>query len=567
MKKQVCVSLLLLAGLAGKELLAQNVDQGRRAYYYERYNSARDQFEKAVAANPNNIDAVYWLGQTLLEKEFKDSVAAKALYQKTLAANGNAPLILVGMGQIELMENKTDDARQRFETALSLTKGKDINVYNAIAKANVNALRGDATYAIEKLNALGTQKKDIRNAESFLRLGQAYRKNIDGGGAVTALQKALSIDPKLAAAKYEIGKVYLTQNNPEYFLPAFQEAIQLDPNYAPAFFELYYYWFNRDINKAKEYFDKYLAVADAKPSNEYEKTSILFASRNFQGALDEAKAKITQLGDKADLRYYKLIAYSYDELKDSVNAKNYLDQYFAKQRKEDFVPQDYVFRAKVLGQFPGNEAEAFASYETAVELDTAMQSKLELMANAAAFANRIGNRAEEARWLQKVYSTKKDPTNRDLYDLGFAHYQAGNYAAADSIFCGVYSQKYSTEIFGYLWCARSAAAQDTTQEKGTAVEPYKRLIAYADTVKDQYKAQLVQAHGYLASYYANVAKDKDSAIASLESILTLDPENASAKQYIEILRKPPAAQRQAPAAKTPAKKTKPSAAKPKKKAA
>lgn len=557
--KKITFSLLLVL-IAGKGLLAQNVDQGKRFFYYERYNSAKDQFQKVLASNPNNIDAVYWLGQTMIE--LKDSTSAKDLYQKALASNGNAPLLLVGTGQIELMENKTNDARQRFETALSLTKNKDVNVVNAIARANVEAANGDANYALAKLNALGTEKKDIRNADSYLREGEAHRKLIDGGGAVTAFQKALTIDPKLAEAKYEIGRVYLTQNNPEYFLPAFQEAIQLDPNYAPAYYQLYYYWYTRDVNKSREFFDKYLAVADAKPENEYDRISLLFAARNYQAAVDSAKQKMTQLGAKADPRYAKLVAYSYDALNDSTNAKTYLDQYFTQQKPEGFLPQDYAFRAKLLSKFPGNDTSALSSYEMAVKLDTAMQSKLTLMADAAAYAGKAGNRGAQADWLTRIYNTKKEPTNRDLYDLGFAHYQAGNYQTADSIFCGVYSQKYPTEIFGYLWCARSAQQLDTTMEKGTAVEPYKRLIAYADTAREKYKAQLIQAHGFLASYYANIAKQKDSAIAQLQSVVELDPTNADAPKYIEALKKPAAAPRQSAPAKSG---TKQPAAKPKKK--
>ncbi|MEJ7737550.1 MAG: tetratricopeptide repeat protein [Chitinophagaceae bacterium] len=565
------ISLILLLGCAvmGNNLFAQNVDQGRKFLYNERYQSAKDQFDKLLATNPNNIDAVYWLGQTLIE--MKDSVAAKALYQKALSTNGNAPLLLAGMGQIELMDNKTNDARQRFETAISLSKNKDVNVLNAIARANTMAHYGDANYALEKLNALGTQKKDIRNAESYLLIGDAHRKLIDGGGAVTAYQKALSMDPKMAAAKHRIGRVYLTQNNPEYFLPAFQEAVQLDPNYAPGIYELYYYWFERDINKAKEYFDKYLSVADAKPSNEYDRTSIIYASRDFQGAVTAANAKITELGEKADPRYYKLVAYSYDELKDSVNAKTFLDQYFAKQKKEGFIPKDYVFRANLLSKFPGNEAEALQSYQTAVEMDTAKEGKLKLMGEAAAFANKSGNRVEEANWLGKVFEMKGEAaTNRDLYDWGFANYQAANYATADSIFCNMYTTKYPNELYGYLWCARAKAAQDTTQELGIAVEPYKKLIAFADTAQDKEKIKgtLVSAHGYLASYYANVAKNKDSAIASLQSILDIDPENASAKQYIEVLKKPAAAAKSsATTPKSRAKTTKPAATKKKPKAA
>src|ERR1700712_243056 len=94
------ISILLFVVVA-QTLHAQNVDQGRKFLYYQRYISARAQFEKVLASNPNNIDAVYWLGQTLIGQ--KDSVAAKDVYTKALGSNGNAPLLLAGIGQIELM--------------------------------------------------------------------------------------------------------------------------------------------------------------------------------------------------------------------------------------------------------------------------------------------------------------------------------------------------------------------------------------------------------------------------------------------------------------------------------
>lgn len=544
------VTIIAILFFACKQLQSQNVDQGKKFFYYEKYLSAKEQFQKALDANPNNIDAAYWLGQTLIELD--DSTAAKALYQKVLSTNGNAPLMLVGEGEIELMENKTNDARQHFVAAIGLSKNRDINVLNAIAKANVDATYGDANYALATLNAVASEKRDPRTAESFIRIGQAHRKLIDGGGAVTAFNKALVIDPKMAAAKYEIGRVYLTQNNPEYFLPAFEEAVQIDPNYAPAFYQLYDYWYTRDINKSKEYFNRYLAVSDVKPSNDYDRISLLYAARNFQPAIDSAKAMITQLGDKADPKYYRLVAYSYDELKDSTEAKTYFDQYFAKQKPGGFIPKDYSFRAALLSKFPGNEAEAFTSYQKAIDLDTTAAGKQTLMSEAATLAGKSKNYVEQGNWLRKIYNTKKDPTNRDLYDLGYSNYQAGNYVVADSIFCGVYTAKYPTEIFGYLWCARAAQAQDTANEKGLAIEPNKRLIAYADTARDKYKSQLIAAHGMLASYYANVAKDKDSAIAQLKSIVELDPENADAQKYIDLLSKPAAAPR---SASTPTKKT------------
>src|SRR5688572_30378821 len=144
------ISLVAIVMLGSSAVTAQNVEQGKKFLYYQRYKSAKETLEKVVAANPNDLEATYWLGQTLIK--MKDSVAAKNLYSKLLQQNGNAPMVLAGMGQVELMEGKTNDARQRFESAISITKAKDIDVLNAVARANTETRLGDPAYAIEKLN-------------------------------------------------------------------------------------------------------------------------------------------------------------------------------------------------------------------------------------------------------------------------------------------------------------------------------------------------------------------------------------------------------------------------------
>ena len=132
------ISLVAVVMMGSNVLIAQNVDQGKKFFYYQRYKSARETFEKVLAANPNDLAATYWLGQTLLKQ--KDSVAAKNLYSKLLQQNGNAPLVLAGMGQVELMEGKTNDARQRFESAISITKAKAFS-YDCTALPPSTSLR------------------------------------------------------------------------------------------------------------------------------------------------------------------------------------------------------------------------------------------------------------------------------------------------------------------------------------------------------------------------------------------------------------------------------------------
>ncbi|MCA0396911.1 MAG: tetratricopeptide repeat protein [Bacteroidetes bacterium] len=534
--KRYLYSLVIATVTFATSAFAQNVDQGKKFFYYERYKSAKETLEKVLAANPNDVNATYWLGQTLYE--MKDTAAARALYQKALSSNGNAPLLLAGMGGIELIEGKKDEARQRFETAISLSKGKDVAVFNAVGRANTEAKAGDPDYAIEKLNQ-ATQVKGFNSPETYMLMGDAYRKKVDGGNAVSSYQKALTLDPNYAAAKTAIGKIYLTQRNADIFVPAFEDAIRLDPNYAPAYFELYYYYFNRDINKAIGYYDKYMTVTDVTPANDYERASIAYASRNYDEAINKAQQNISQLGDKADPRYYKLLAYSYDDKGDSINAKKYLDDYFAKQSADDFVPKDYAFRANLLSKFPGQESEALASFDKAIAMDTTVAGRSELMADAAALAKKTGNRFMEAEILGQLYKQKKDPSNVDLYNWGFAKYQAQQYQSADSIF-SQYIAKYPNEIFGYLWKARSLQAQDTTMEKGLAVQAYEELAEKSRSIDSvKFKGQAITSYFYLVSYYNDIKKDKDTAIKYLDKVLEVDPTNPDAARIKGILAKPP----------------------------
>lgn len=532
--KKYLYSLVLAALTCGNALFAQSVDEGKKFLYYERFNSAKETLEKVLAANPNSIEATYWLGQTLLEMDDVDG--ARALYQKALAANGNAPLLLVGTGHLELIDGKKDQANQRFETALSLTKSRDVDIFNAIGRAQVDAKDGNADYAIEKLTQ-ATQIKKFKDPSTWVLIGDAYRKKVDGGNAVSSYQKALELDPNYAAAKHRIGRIYLTQKNTDVFLPAFEDAIKLDPNYAPAIYDLYYYYFSRDINKAKDYYDKYLAVSDPSPENDYEKTAILYASRRYDEAISTANNFITQLGDKADPKYYKLIAYSYDEKQDSVNAKKYLDEYFAKQKEGGFLPKDYEFMAKTLAKFPGNEEQVIQNYDKAIAIDTSAESRLELMTNAANLAKTSGNRLLEAKYLGMLYNSKKAPTNVDLYNWGQANYQAGLYPTSDSIFT-VYIEKYPNEIYGYLWRARANQAMDTTMAQGLAVPHYEKLGEMSMSLDSaKYRGQAVSSYFYLVQYHNDIKKDPAKALEYIEKVLAIDPANETAVRIKDILSK------------------------------
>ena len=291
--KKIKSGMLFLAVLfLSTSLKAQTIDQAKSLLYYEKYKSAKAGFEKLVAANANDADAVYWLGQTMIipdDRTAKDIADAKALYQKTLMANSNSALLLAGIGHIELLEGKSQDARNHFETAISLSQGKIAAVLNAVGFANVNAKDGDAAYAVEKLK-LATAIKKMTDPDVFVNLGDAYKKMGDGGQAQLAYEAALALNPKYARASYRIGKIYQTQGGTqeEIYMKYYNEAIAKDPAYAPVYENLYNLYYTTDVPKSAQYLEKFLANTDDNPKNCYLRASILYAQALFADAVKKA---------------------------------------------------------------------------------------------------------------------------------------------------------------------------------------------------------------------------------------------------------------------------------------
>lgn len=526
MRKIKIISFLLSFLISANILFAQSIDEGKRFLYYERYNSAKDVFNKLVNANPNNIDAAYWLGQTYLGEE--DSISSKALYQKTLNANPNSPLMLVAMGHIALLENQNNDARNRFETAISLTKGKDYNVINAISRANVDTKAGDAVYAIGKIKTIPENK---RTAEIWTTLGDAYRKLIDGANAQLAYQSALAVDPNYARASFMIGRLYQTQGFTQelYYMKYYNEAITKDPKFAPVYVWLSQYYYKRDINKAKEYLDKYIAVADADTQNCYYQASYLYASGQYQQTITKANECISAGGKNPYPSLFGLKAFAYDKLGDSANAKTFFEMYFQKQNPEKLESGDYAKYGLVLLKFPGNEATAAGYIQKAIALDTLEENKIEYITSVANSYLASKNYNEAAKWYTKLFSIKKNVTKTDIYNAGYNYYRGGNYKATDSIF-GLYQQKYPEDILGVYMRARASEGIDTAGVLGLAKPYYEKVIQLGEASTDtaRVKSQLIVAYNYMIAYYYNVKKDKATALSYNDKILAIDPTNAQA---------------------------------------
>ena len=528
--KKIKTGILFVAAMFFANLIfAQSIDEGKSFMYYERYKSAKDVFQKLLTANPSNEEAAYWLGQAYIapdDRTEKDLADAKALYQSKLAANPNSPLLIVGMGHIELIEGKKQDARNRFETAISLSQGKSIPVLNAIGFANGNpdSKNGDAAYAIEKLKQ-ATAVKKFNDPDVYANLGDAYRKFADGSNAIQAYAMALTLNPKYARAVYRTGKVYQTQGalQEPIYMKYFDDAIAMDPKYAPAYYNLFNYYYETNVPKASEYLDKWLANSDDDPKACFYKASLKYAQGLFNDAITKADECITAGGSTPYPNLFGLKAYSYNRLKDSTNAKAMFEEYFRRQAPEKIGGGDYSTYATVLLKFIGNEAKAGELIEKAVLLDSIVSNKVSFLKSIALVYDNQKNYMEAAKWYSRILDVKKEYTKTDLYNAGYGYFRANAFDSSIRIF-NKYTDKFPDDIFGYYMIGKANAGIDSTGVLSLAVPSYMKAVQIGEAApdKEKVKNQLIGAYKYFIEYYYNVKKRQDSALIYVDKAIALD---------------------------------------------
>ncbi len=535
MKKNVFIILAFLFSTAF--VRAQSVEDGIKFLYYEKNKSAKETLQKVVSSKPKDAYAIYWLGQAMLADD--DIGGAKALYQKALNDGINDPWIWVGTGHVQLLEGgDINSAKQKFEQAITSSKGKKAenpDILNAIGRANASGSSkiGDPTYAIEKLKRAA--QIDTKNPDILINLGINYLKlgSEKGGEAVQAFTDAITRDPKNAKAFARIGRVYQSQDNKESMNEWYGKAISTDPTYGPVYADYFNYYAERDVNVAKEYLDKFVANSDQDCTTNYFVADYLFRAGKYQESLDKAKAM--EAGEcKTYPRLGILYAYNYNRLGDSMQAKNYMQQYFAAMPASSIEPADYVLAGNVYGKVSGFEDTAASYLSKAMEIDTVQKNKSKYIDSIASLYKRANRPQERFQWVKKSYSLSATPSNRDMFDMGEAAFNADSLALSDSIF-KMYQAKYPDQMFGYLWRIKVAQKQDSTLT--TAVQPITDYINFLSKDSVQNKANIVYYHSLLAQYYANTAKDAQGAINEFQKILEVDPGNPDAQKYIDVLKK------------------------------
>jgi tetratricopeptide (TPR) repeat protein len=532
------VNLVIAALVVVNAGFSQTLAEGQKFLSYQKNKSAKQVFEKLYNNNSKDAQNIYWYGQSMLAA--KDIAGAKALYQKALQDGVNEPLIWIGAGHVELLENgDVNSAKQKFEqaiTAATPTKGKnkgktDVAVLNAIGRANADgsSTQGDPNYGIEKLKLAA--ENDATNAEAFVNMGICYQKlgGEMGGEAVKAYTEATTRNPAYAEAFWRIGTIYASQNNKEQYEQYYNKAIAADEAFPLSYLSYYRVYEQRNVDIAKEYLDKYIKYADKDCATDYFYADYLFRAGKYQESLD--KGKIMETGECSTYnRLPVLLAYDYDRLGDSIAAKNYLEKYLDNAKPDETEPTDYELAVKVFGKFPQLITKTLGYLEKAIEKAEKKEDKLNYIKLGADMVAKANMYAEQVKWLQRYNDLKGSMGEYDHYVITNASYLSANYAQTME-----YAQKYIAAFpdkpQGYFYNVRAAKALDTTTNPGIAEPAILQQNEYLAKDFEKNKSAIVTNYYYLMVYYVDKKKDYEKGLDYCNKILAIIPDS---KEMLDI---------------------------------
>jgi cytochrome c-type biogenesis protein CcmH/NrfG len=134
---------------------------------------------------------------------------AEADYQQILKHDENNGLALANLAQIELEENKLDDADKHIQAALAQTPNDAYNL-TVLGRIRFSEARyDDALDALSRASKLDPQNPDIENYLGVTLAQKGLRAQ-----AETALRRAVQLDPNYGAAHNNLAVIYLTQQPP-----------------------------------------------------------------------------------------------------------------------------------------------------------------------------------------------------------------------------------------------------------------------------------------------------------------------------------------------------------------
>lgn len=536
---------------------------GMDYFYTKEYAAAKSFFEDQLNKSQSPAEAYYYLGEIAYAEG--DMNGAKANFEKGLAADPNYMENNVGLGKL-LIKSNPKEAEDMISSAAKKNK-KDVGPWVAAAYAYLD--NGMKDKALEKLTE--AKKADKNNPYIYLCEGDIYY-TIDKsvGEAATQYTQAAYFDKKFAAAYIKLAQVYESTGaaGTSTAIEELNKAIEVNPDYFPAYRYLgRMYYHSGNYSKTIETYKKVFEGGGSLSEDYINYIGSLY----FTGQNDEAKTTLAQALAKHPNDFFlnRLNMYVLTDTEDYTNGLAAAQKFFSLPLgKAKYLANDYLKYGTTLAHNDQKE-EAIVQLKKAIELDPTNPSIYKEVASASSEAGR----PDEAATYYKKYIELAKPEaigSIDYFYLGRYYYTAGSAVTrkattvdslsvtpemmskaqnelkeADNAFAKVVELSPESYL-GSLWRARVNSALDMSSEKGLAKPYYEATIAAitkangSDVSKNT--SELRESYSYLSYYsflqYEKTKSDSDKAQIKInsEKLLSIDPENSTAKQLLDYVK-------------------------------
>jgi tetratricopeptide (TPR) repeat protein len=172
----------------------------------KQYSCAKDEFRKILEQNPDSPAAHILLGEAL--DGLGRTPDAIAEFQEAAKASSPDPNLHFGLGYLYWKSHRYAEAKREFETQLTI----DPNHAQSLAYLGDIALKAtNPDQALPLLRKAVGLNNDIRIA--YVDLGAVLTQQQQYADAITALERAVQLDPAEPDAHYRLARAYQAMGN------------------------------------------------------------------------------------------------------------------------------------------------------------------------------------------------------------------------------------------------------------------------------------------------------------------------------------------------------------------
>jgi tetratricopeptide (TPR) repeat protein len=192
------------------------------------------EYQHAAELNPSEANVFDWGTELLIHRAFQPAIE---VFTEGNHLFPHSARTLTGLGVSWYARGSYDQAVQCLCQASDLNPN-DPNPYLFLGKMQ-SVETTQSTCMMEKLGRFVSLQPENAQANYYYALGLSRRNDADDlAHAESLLEKAVRLDPKLAAAYLQLGILYSQRSDASKAISAYREAIEANPGLVPAHYRL-----------------------------------------------------------------------------------------------------------------------------------------------------------------------------------------------------------------------------------------------------------------------------------------------------------------------------------------